>query len=255
MLRASVKLRYAEEIDYRDYEAQIKKLLNTYAQADEIIQVVEPVNIFEREAFEAEVDKARGDRAKADTIANRTKKTITEKMEEDPFFYRKFSVLLQEAIDDYRAQRITDAQYLAKVKDIMEQVRDGKTKEAPDLLKERDFSRALFGALKEQLNDPGLRRSIVREGEPDGTDVESSAAVAEQILVEAACSMEDIVRNHAVVRWRENIDAQNRMRNDLDDFLYALQKEKGIKLSFAQMDAIIEAVIRIAIHRTEDVPG
>ena len=88
-LRASVKIRYAEEIDYRDYEKQIQKMLNTYVQADEVIQVVEPVNIFEREAFQAEVDKARGDRAKADIIANRTKKTITEKMEQDPFLDRK----------------------------------------------------------------------------------------------------------------------------------------------------------------------
>jgi type I restriction enzyme R subunit len=65
--------------------------------------------------------------------------------------------------------------------------------------------------------------------------------------------MEDIIRNHAVVRWRENIDAQNRMRNDLDDFLYDLQIQKGIQISFDQMDAIIEAVIRIAIHRTDDI--
>jgi len=49
------------------------------------------------------------------------------------------------------------------------------------------------------------------------------------------------------------VDAQNRMRNDLDDFLFKLQKDKGITLSFTQMDAIIETVIRIAMHRTDDV--
>lgn len=43
------------------------------------------------------------------------------------------------------------------------------------------------------------------------------------------------------------------MRNDLDDFLFDLQKEKGFPLSYAQMDAIIEAVIRIAMHRADDV--
>jgi len=89
-------------------------MLTTYVQADEVIQVVEPVNIFEREAFEKEVDKARSPRAKADIIANRTKKTITEKMEEDPFFYRKFSVLLEQTIADYKAQRINDAQALGE---------------------------------------------------------------------------------------------------------------------------------------------
>jgi type I restriction enzyme, R subunit len=251
-LRASVKIRYAEEIDYRDYEKQIQKMLNTYVQADEVIQVVEPVNIFEREAFKAEVDKARCDRAKADIIANRTKKTITEKMEEDPFFYRKFSILLQQVIDEYKAQRISDAEYLKQVTDVMTQVRDGKTQEGPDILKERDLSRALFGALKEELARESTS-SVVREDPPPYGSPEAHAARLEQVLAEAACQMEDIIRSHAVVRWRENIDAQNRMRNDLDDFLFDLQTKKGIQINYDQMDAIVEAMIRIAIHRSDDV--
>ncbi|MBL9153303.1 MAG: type I restriction endonuclease subunit R [Verrucomicrobiales bacterium] len=265
-LRASVKLRYAEEIDYREYEKQIQKLLNTYVQADEVIQVVEPVNIFEREAFEKEVAKMSSDRAKADTIANRTKKTITEKMEEDPFFYRKLSSLLQQAIDDYRAQRISEAQYLARVTRILEEVRGGHLKDVPDVLKESDLSRALFGALKEQLAmplaDSGVSGTVAPDGpggfrEDDGPryggDRPKAPPPADQLLAEAAVDMDQIIRRHAVVRWRENLDAQNRMRNDLDDFLFALQRQRGVTLSFAQMDAIIEAAIRIAIHRTDDV--
>jgi type I restriction enzyme R subunit len=258
-LRASVKLRYAEEIDYRDYEKQIQKMLNTYVQADEVIQVVEPVNIFEREAFEAEVEKAKSPRAKADTIANRTKKTITEKMEEDPFFYRKLSALLQQAIDDYKAERISEAEYLAKVTDIMEEVRGGNVKDVPEALQVNDFSRALFGELKTQLNtqpptDTTQDDGVVREDGPAyGADLPPRKPAADEVLAEAAFEMEKIIRKHAVVRWRENVDAQNRMRNDLDDFLFDLQKQKGIVLSFVQMDAIIENVIRIAMHRTDDV--
>jgi type I restriction enzyme R subunit len=258
-LRASVKLRYAEEIDYRDYEKQIQKMLNTYVQADEVIQVVEPVNIFEREAFEAEVEKAKSPRAKADTIANRTKKTITEKMEEDPFFYRKLSALLEQAIDDYKAERISEAEYLAKVTDIMEQTRGGHAEEVPELLKENDLSRALFGELKTQIktqqrNDVSADDGTARE---DANAYEANSPTrpptADEVLAEAAFEMEKIIRKHAVVRWRENVDAQNRMRNDLDDFLFDLQKQKGLVLSFVQMDAIIENVIRIAMHRTDDV--
>ncbi|MBP6782310.1 MAG: type I restriction endonuclease subunit R [Verrucomicrobiales bacterium] len=259
-LRASVKLRYAEGIDYRDYEKQIQKLLNTYVQAEEVIQVVEPVNIFEREAFEKEVQKMQTPRAKADTIANRTKKTITEKMEEDPFFYRKLSALLQQAIDDYRAQRISEAQYLAKVIEIMNEVRGGNADDFPETLRQNDLSRALFGALKEQIAPP----SSAPRNEGDGTRVnedteeywtrnQTGETTTDIVLADAARAMEEIVRRHAVVRWRENLDAQNRMRNDLDDFLFALQKEKGITLNYARMDAIIEAVIRIAMHRTNDV--
>lgn len=255
-LRASVKIRYADGVDYRDYETQIQKMLTTYVQADEVIQVVEPVNIFERTAFEKEVDKARSPRAKADIIANRTKKTITEKMEEDPFFYRKFSVLLEQTIADYKAQRISEAQYLAKVKQIMEAVRDGRANNAPEVLRDRDLSRALYGALRDQIGEltfaPDGGSSIVREDSPVYGDSPARNPV-EDFLASAACQIEDIIRKHAVVRWRENPDAQNRMRNDLDDFLFALQEQKGIKLSLPQMDAIIESTLRVARNRTNDV--
>ncbi len=250
-LRASVKLRYAEEIDYRDYEKQIQKMLNTYVQADEVIQIVDPVNIFEREAFQAEVDKAQSPRAKADTIANRTKKTITEKMDEDPFFYRRFSQLLQQAIDDYRAQRISDAEYLRRVTEVMEQVRDGKSAEGPEILKERVLSRALFGALKDKMS---TGRTSVREDDVEYTTRNDPESVSfEQVMAEAACEMEDIIRRHAVVRWRENQDAQNRMRDDLDDYFVELQRKRGISLTWDQIDAIVDAALAIAINRREDV--
>ncbi|MCI5209924.1 MAG: type I restriction endonuclease subunit R, partial [Candidatus Electrothrix sp. ATG2] len=50
-LKASVQRRYAEAIDYRDYEPRIKKLLDTHIQANEVIQLNEPVNIFDETMF------------------------------------------------------------------------------------------------------------------------------------------------------------------------------------------------------------
>lgn len=253
-VRAAVKIRYAEEIDYRDYEKQIQRMLSTYVQADEIIQVVDPVNIFEREAFEKEVENARTPRAKADVIANRTKKTITEKMEEDPFLYRKFSALLQQAIEDYRAKRLDEAQYLARVREIMEQVRDGKRDDTPVMLRQSDLAKAFFGALREQVSDAESEAGGVHEdqGLYDGQVHSSKPSTSlPELLAAVACDIEAIIRRHAVVRWRENPDAQNRMRNDLDDLLFNLQREKGVSLSLTQMDAILESILRIARNRQD----
>lgn len=233
-LRASVKTRYAEEIDYRDYEQQIHKMLSTYVQADEIIQVIEPVNIFEREAFDKEVDKARSPRAKADIIANRTKKTITEKMEEDPFFYRRFSTLLEQAIEDYKKARIDEAKYLERVTEIMQQVRDGRRDDAPAVLGGKDLARAFYGA--------------VREAIPAGT-----LPIDNEKAADIAVRLENIIREHAIVRWRENQDAQNRMRNAIDDYLFELQEAEGITLSLEQMDALMESCLRISRNRPQDV--
>ena len=267
-IRASVKIRYAEEIDYRDYEKQIQKMLSTYVQADEVIQIVAPVNIFEREAFQVEVDKVTSPRAKADVIANRTKKTITEKMEEDPFFYRKFSLLLQQAIDDYKAQRISEAELLARVTDIKDKVRDGRHDDAPEAVRGSDLAKAFFGELTSQLG-AGIDVGPTAGRAPASSDEEGDSVREDQapydagrprppspppmaeLLAEVACEIETVIRKHNIVRWRENADAQNAMRNDLDDLLFSLQRTKGITLTFEQMDAILEAVLRIARNRSD----
>jgi len=265
-IRASVKIRYAEEIDYKDYEKQIQKMLSTYVQADEVIQIVAPVNIFEREAFQAEVDKATSPRAKADVIANRTKKTITEKMEEDPFFYRKLSLLLQQAIDDYKAQRISEAELLARVTEVMEKVRNGQHDDTPAAVRDSDLAKAFFGELTSQLGGASTTSARTGTTEPaeggDGLSEDQSAyekqamrpsasATMTELLAEVACDIERIIRKHAIVRWRDNTDAQNAMRNDLDDLLFSLQRTKGLSIGFDQMDAILEAILRIARNRSD----
>lgn len=118
-LKVSVKLRYAEAIDYRDYEPKIKKLLDTHIQANEVIQLNKPVNIFDDEAFMVVKEEQaiygttpKTTASKADTIAHATKKVLTERMDEDPAFYEKFSKLIQQAIEDFRAKRISDLDYL-----------------------------------------------------------------------------------------------------------------------------------------------
>ena len=58
------------------------------------------------------------DASKADRIASAAKRTITEKMDEDPAFYRQFSELLEQTIRDYREKRISERDYLNNVVDM-----------------------------------------------------------------------------------------------------------------------------------------
>ena len=85
-LRKSVKSRYGDEIDYRDYEPKIQKLIDSYVASPDIIRITEPVNIFDTEKFEEELDKHRSTKSKADTIAYRTIRTIEEKNGRRPGF-------------------------------------------------------------------------------------------------------------------------------------------------------------------------
>jgi len=114
-LRVSVKARYSDAIDYKQYETQVQKLIDTHITSGKIIKLTDQVNIFEKEKFEEEVEKVIGKAAKADMIASRTAKTITERMEDDPAFYKKFSRLLEETIEEYRQRRIDEIEYLENV--------------------------------------------------------------------------------------------------------------------------------------------
>lgn len=148
-LRSSVQQRYAETIDFALYEKQIRKVMDTHIQAPDVGIVTELVNIFDTEAFDAEVEKKEGKAAKADTIASRAKKTVTEKMEEDPVFYKKFADLVEQAIKDYRQGRIDESEYLQRVTDYMETIRRGHDVDIPVKLEGHGEAQAYFGILTE----------------------------------------------------------------------------------------------------------
>lgn len=224
-LRISVKRRYAEVVDFKEYEDKIQKLLNTYVSSDEVIKITAPVDIFDKESFQKEVTKAVGEAAKADMIAHRTKRTIEEKYDDDPVFYGKFSNLLKKAIDDYRLARITDAQYFLTAKEIMEAVRDRKDTDVPNILQDKDVAKAFYGVVYESVNQRNNDKGV-------------SAKIA--IDVDA------IIQENIVVDWHLKTDIQNKMLNQIEDYL---ADETKLGLSYEDIDLIMEKVINIAKRR------
>ena len=239
-LKASVKLRYAEAIDYRDYEPKIKKLLDTHIQANEVIRLNEPVNIFDDASFMA-VKEDRGvvyrtgksSASKADAIAYATKKVISEKMGEDPAFYEKFSKLIQQVIEDFRAKRLSDLEYLSKVIEIRSKVVDRVHDDVPDILVGNEDAMAYFGVIRPFINAHTL-------GE----------AELEAIAADTAIALHGILEKHRKVHFWDDEDAQKQAANEIDDYLYdELGTARGIELSLDQMDDIIKKVLQVAKHR------
>jgi type I restriction enzyme R subunit len=229
-LRTAVRRRYAEVVDFREYEVRIQKLLDTHVGTGAVERITGLVNIFDTEAFAREVEKLDNAASKADTIAHRTKKTLNEKWkDEDPAFFRRFSEMLEEAIRAFREQRLSDAEYLRKVTDICNAVRDRTDDGVPPELRHHQAARAFYGVLMEKL-----------AGHTDnGFD-------AGQIGVEAALKIDEIVRARRIVNWETNTDVQNLMRNDIDDLFYDLEERNGVKLELAEIDDLTDQCLRIA---------
>ena len=231
-LRNSVKKRYAETIDYKEYETKIQKLMDSYVGASAAQSLTELVNIFDKEAFQAEVESLTSTRAKADTITHRTKRAITERMDDDPAFYRRFSKMLEETIQEWQNKRISDAEYLNKATEIMTSVTDRKEEGLPRELEGKDVAKAFYGITQECLN------KMVG----DETQQKSISA-------KIALAIDEIVCQHAIRDWISDRDVINRMKNDIDDFFYNLKDGTDIAITTDQMDFIIDGSIDVAKRR------
>ena len=237
-LKAAVKLRYAEAVDYRDYEPKIKKLLDTHIQADTVYQLNEPVNIFDDKMF-LQVKEKQGiyadktTAAKADAIAHATKKVITEKMEEDPAFYEKFSRLIQQAIDDFRAKRLTDMEYLKKAMKLRHKVVNRERDDVPEKLAGNEDGLAFYGLLT-----PFIDRHVKDE------------TCRRDIAAETALALCGVMERNWKVQFWDDEDALKQAVNEIDDYLYDQVKgARGVELSTKEMDEIIDRAMQLARHR------
>ncbi len=234
-LRVSLKSRYAESIDRKEYEAKIQKLIDTYVTSDEIIQVSEPVDIFDTEKFRAEVEKKVSTRSKADTIAYRISRTISEKWDDDPIFYKKLSELLKEAIAKYSKQIMDEAErlkndnaYLNRVTEILTMARTRTGDDIPISILNNEVAKAFYGVVFEKIK------------KYDAT--KDSAA-------ELALKIDKIILDNQYVDWIKNTDLQNKIINDIEDVLFEFKDTNKIDITFEDIDFIIDESMKIAKRR------
>tara|TARA_R110001599_G_scaffold280408_1_gene481613 strand:+ start:8206 stop:11439 length:3234 start_codon:yes stop_codon:yes gene_type:complete len=235
-LRISVIERYSDKVDFKQYEGQIQKLIDTHIQTEEVKVITDLVNIFDKEKFQDEVEKTTGKAAKADKIASRTSKHISEKMDEDPAFYKKFSEMLKTAIQDYVDRRITEAQYLNRVQDIMNAVLSHTDSEMPESLRDKDVAQAFYG-----LNMEFLTKKI------------QDAVIRKEISIESAIQIDDLIQSavfdngNPIVDWPHKSNVTGKLQIEIGDYLIDEVRDKyNVSLSFGEMDDIANRCIEVA---------
>lgn len=234
-LRASVKQRYAETIDYKDYEKKIRKLIDTHIQSPEVKTITELVNIFDKERFAEEVEKIEGTAAKADTIANRTKRTITERMDLDPAFYKRFSKMIEETIEAWKEGRISDLQYLERVESAMDGVRSREDGVTPPELRHTKHAAAYFGLIRETANNYYTEAELAR---------------LLSIASEMSLNIEQIIEKNKIRDWVRNTDVHKKMQSEIEDYLFdEVQAKHNIQIETAMLDEILDNLIELARRR------
>ena len=224
-LRTAVKLRYAEAIEFGEYEARIREMLNDHVKATSITVIIAGLNIFDAEAFDAAVEALTEPRAKADTILSHAEKTISEKMDENPAFYRRLSQLIDETIQSYREGRLSELELSQQADAIRDLLRGGEGHGLPAPLAGRKDAAAYYGIFTTSL-----------EAEADW-------------MVTAALVAEDKIDTLKIRDWVGNLDVEKRMMRALDDGLYDVLRDGEVTLTDERLKALIEALIVVARKR------
>ena len=230
-LRATVKLRYSETIDHKEYEAKMQKLLDNYVVAKEMMRITEPVDITDAEKFDNELEKMGTDRGKADTIRTRLTKTISEKSKEDPAYYKKFSTRIEETIEAYRNRRITDSEYLQKMQDIKEDFRKGNSGIVYPSNITTENSRAFYGVIYDKLIPRMKENANIEE------------------IGEIALTIQREIESKIKRDWHYNTDIHNEIAQAIDDTIFMYATRKNISLDLEELDKLIEEIINIALMK------
>ncbi|MGM0587118.1 MAG: type I restriction endonuclease subunit R [Bacteroidota bacterium] len=238
-LRRSVRIRYSEAIDHREYEDRVQKLLDSYVGTEGIQQIVEPTNIFSQEFSDEQLDlEQESDASKADRIASGTKKQITEKMEEDPAMYRRFSEMIDETIKQFLDDRISEKEYLEKMKKIKDGVREGTWGDVPSKLKEKPTARSFYNTVKSEFDE------YVKDLKLDGQNGHVQPKELAQKYVEAGIELDEIMDELAIVDWETNPDVNNDMFIAIEDYLIEFFRDLDLKRDFDVIERIAETIIK-----------
>ena len=231
-VRRSVKLQYCDAIDNAEYEPLMQNLLDTHLSVAGLKKITSPIDILNKDDFEKELEELGSLRSKADAIASRMTRSISEKRDENPAYYDSFSKQIRDALALYKEKVISEAEYLAKMRTIMEDYHAGRsTVSYPARIKNNVHAQAFFGvltALFDEVEDERITPDFVAE-------------VSEEIT--------KIVASHSQVDWTNNKTIHDRISQDIDDLFYKYEKEHGLKLSFDLIDKIIDNVKTVALRR------
>ena len=230
-LRATVKLRYSETIDHKEYEAKMQKLLDNYVVAKEMMRITEPVDITDAENFDKELEKMGTNRGKADAIRTRLTRTISEKSKEDPAYYKKFSTRIEETIEAYRNRRITDSEYLQKMQDIKEDFRKGNSGISYPTNITTENSRAFYGVIYDKLIPRMKENANIEE------------------IGEIALTIQREIESKIKRDWHYNTDIHNEIAQAIDDTIFMYATRKNINLDLEELDKLIEEIINIALMK------
>lgn len=154
-LRDTVKHASGEFLDTKAYEADMRHLIDHYIKAEEPRKIshfedVSLVELIVRSGIAETILEAKETKRKeaaAETIENNIRKKIIRESLNNPAFFEKMSLLLDEVIADRKHKAVEYERYLDQIQEIARKVEIGYADDAPQALKKNKAVRAIYDNL------------------------------------------------------------------------------------------------------------
>lgn len=141
------------------------------------------------------------------------------------------SELIEEAIAEHRAQRLSDAKYLERVKKALDEMREEGSSSLPPSLTGYEDAKAYYGVILESL------------------PLSSPTKKKEDIAADIAIRTEELINKHKIRDWAHKIDVQNAMINDIEEYLFSMKGRYDLGFSLEELDQALELLINTAKRR------
>ena len=156
------KIRYCDAIDNREYEPLMQNLLDTHLSVAGLKQITNPIDILNKDDFERELEELGSLRARQKGYYQQIDPQHQRKVSRESFHYDSFSKRIKDALDQYKEKVISEAEYLAKMRTIMEDYHAGKSSVTyPESIKNNVHAQAFYGVLLRCLTKQKKRKFLL----------------------------------------------------------------------------------------------
>ena len=147
-LRVMVKKRCAEIIDNKEYEAEMRNLLDKHMSVVGLKILTKPLDIMNKDELEQEIKDLGTKAFKADAIRNNLSKNISIHYDSNPAYYETFSKRIKDVLEQYKNKVITDAEYMeAMVKILYDYRNNNSGMSYPQAIKGNVHAQAFYGVI------------------------------------------------------------------------------------------------------------
>ena len=217
--RAAIKKHSGEELDIKPFEADMRRLLNTYVQADpatdmgnlnslSLTELIIETGIHDAIARKLNEKGKLSNNAIAEGIIHNVRKTIIRDQLTDPRFYAEMSKLLDDLIKQSRTDAVAYEAFLKKAEELVKQMaRKDAVAGVPAELHGNREATALYYNLPQIL-------AAARAGAPHLVVADPVAEYGEG-LVELALKIDLVMRERAPAGWKGDQAREAQVQNAL----------------------------------------